>query len=232
MPLATASSSAASSSASPSPASGAGGSSSKPGAGDRGRLKQLGGRRRQPGEAPAGDLADALGAGELLGRADDAQRAAVDLDRAGLGERPPQLADQEGVAAGQLAHRGRQARQLGAGLAAGGAAGQLADLGRGEALKPQPHDVLGAAQVGERLGQRARHLGLGVAEGRDQQQPRLGGRARQVAQQQQRRGVGPVDILEQQQQRPLPAGLGQQRGDRRVQAVALGVGVGVGLAPH
>ena len=50
--------------------------------------------------------------------------------------------------------------------------------------------------------------------------------AGQVAEQEQRRRVGPVAVLEHQQQRAAGADAAEQVGDRGVQAMALGVGVG------
>ena len=97
----------------------------------------------------------------------------------------------------------------------------------GEPGEPHSHDVLGAAQVGERLRQLRRQVGLGVAEGREEQQAGAPGRAGQVPQEQKRRGVRPVPVLEHEQDRPSAADVGEQVGDRRVEAVALGVGVGL-----
>ena len=163
--------------------------------------------RLQPREAPADDLAHALGRAEL----------------ARVGERAPELADEERVAAGQLADL---AGDLGVG------AHELGDLVAGQPGELEPHDVLGAAQVGQRLAQRVGHVG--VAEGGQQQQARAGAAAGQVAQQAERRPVGPVGVLEHEQDRARLADAGQQVGDRGVQAVADRVRVGVGrlARPH
>ena len=95
-------------------------------------------------------------------------------------------------------------RELGrAGVDVGppGVADELADLLVGEAGQPQPDDVVGAAQVGERLRERGREVGLGVAEGGEHQHPRPAGGAGQVTQEQERRRVGPVPVLEHEQHR-------------------------------
>ena len=120
----------------------------------------------------------------------------------GLDERAPQLADEERVAVGEVADRLRELGRAGADLAARGAADELRHVVAGEAGEPQPHDVVGAAQVGERLRERLRHVGLGVAEGGEQQHARAPGGAREVAQEQERRGVGPVPVLDHEQHRP------------------------------
>ncbi len=195
------------------------------GARRRRQLEQLGGVRREPGQPLADDLAHALGAAELLRRAVDADRAARELDRAALDQPAPQLADQERVAVGELADRLRERERRGAQLAAPGAADELGHVAVGEPGEPQPHDVV-AAQVGERLRQRVGDVRLGVAVGGEHEDPRLGG-AREMAQEQERRCVGPVRVLEHEQGRTLPRDAGEQVGHGAVQAVALGVRVGV-----
>ena len=174
--------------------------------GRRGQLEQVAGRGLQPREPPADDLAHALGRAQL----------------ARVGERAPELADEERVAAGQLA-------DLAGDLRVG--AHELGHLVARQPREPQAHDVLGAAQVGQRLAQRLRHVG--VAEGGQHQQARAGAAARQVPQQAERRPVGPVRVLEHEQHRAVLADPRQQVGDRGVQAVADRVRVGVGrFAPE
>ena len=101
-----------------------------------------------------------------------------------------------------------------------------ADLVAREAGQPQPDHVVGAAQVGESVRERLRQVGLGVAEGGEQQHPRPAAGPRQVAQEQQCRGVGPVPVLDHEQHRPA-ADAREQIGHGRVQPVALGVGIGL-----
>ena len=174
--------------------------------GRRRQLEQVAGRGLKPGEPPADDLAHALGRAQL----------------ARVGERAPELADEERVAAGQLA-------DLAGDLRVG--AHEFGHLVARQPSQPQAHDVLGAAQVGQRLAQRLRHVG--VAEGGQHQQARAGAAARQVPQQAERRPVGPVRVLEHEQHRAVLADPRQQVGDRGVQAVADRVRVGVGrFAPE
>jgi hypothetical protein len=96
----------------------------------------------------------------------------------------------------------------------------------GEAGEAEPDDVVGAAEVGERLRERPGHVGLRVAEGGQQQHPRIARRAGEMAQEQERRRVGPVPVLEHEQDRPA-AEPHEQVGHRGVQPVALGVRIGV-----
>ena len=117
----------------------------------------------------------------------------------------------------------RELGRAGAELAARGAADEL---GR----PPRPRGRRAAAGrrrrsgAGRRASRRAPgHVGLGVAEGGEQQQRAPAGGAREVAQEQQRRRVGPVPVLEHEQHRPPAADAGEQVGHRRVQPVALGV---------
>ena len=109
-----------------------------------------------------------------------------------LHERAPQLADQEGVALGELADRPcelRHARRRRRRPRRGGRTRATSSPER--PAEPQPDDVVGAAQVGQRLRQRVRHVGLGVAERGEQQQARAPAGPREVAQQQRASGRRP-----------------------------------------
>ena len=192
------------------------------GARRRRQLQQVGGRRPQAGQPSRHDLAHALRRRELLQRPGEPDVAAGDLDGVAVDQAAPQLADQERVAVRQV---GDRARQLGL-VAARHAAHELGHLVPGQAAEAQPHDLFGAAQVGEQLRQRVGQVGLGVAERGHQQQARAPAGARQVPQQAERGGVGPVRVLEHEQHGAVEAGPLEQRGDCRVQAVALGVRVG------
>ncbi len=229
MPLATASSSAVSSSRSSSPAARRTSSSSNSGPIVAASSSSSRGPRVQAGDPLADDLAHARRRRQLVQRANERDPPVGDDDRRGLDQRPPQLADEEGVALGQPANRLCELLDGGVALAAGGAGDEVGDLGAGERVEPHPHDVVGAAQVGERLRQLARRVDLRVAEGAQQQHPPAPARARQVPQQQQRAGVGPVAVLQHQQhggcRRPAPASSG---GDRGVEPVAFGVRIGDG----
>ena len=168
------------------------------------------------------------GAAELGRRPREPDRPADDLDRPGLDERAPELADQERRCRSVRSRiASASSRSSGAEVAARRAAHELGHLVAGEPGEPQPDDVVGPAQVGERLRERLRHVGLGVAEGGEHEHARAAGGARQVAQQQQRRGVGPVPVLEHEQHRPSAGDAGEQVGHGRVQPVALGVRIGL-----
>ena len=180
----------------------------------------------QARESLADDLAHAGGRRKLAQRTDHADPPVADLHRPGLDQGPPQLADEERVAAGEVVDRQGELPYLVIEVAAGGAPDEVGDVGTGERVEPHAHDVVGAAQVGERLRQLAWDVHLRVAERRQQQHAPAPARARQVPQEQERPRVGPVAVLEHEQQRPPAAGVREQGGDRRVQPVALGVRVG------
>ena len=116
--------------------------------------------RRRPRARSPGVPSSASGAHEP-------QLAVDDLDDVRVHQRPPQLADQERVAGGQVADRPGELRDV---RVRSGAPDEVGHVLAGEPGEAQAHDVVGAAQVGERLRQRVRHLG--VAERRQQQQPR------------------------------------------------------------
>ena len=147
----------------------------------------------------------------------------VELDGAGLDQRAPELADEERVPLGEAVDRLCELAQLRAGIASGGAADELGDLVAGEPREPQPDDVVGAAEIGERLGERLRHVRLGVAEGREQENPHVSGGTGEVPEQEQRRSIGPVAVLEHEQRRSPERDGGEEIRHRRVKPVALGI---------
>jgi hypothetical protein len=122
-----------------------------------------------------------------------------------------------------------RARELGrpvAGAALRGEPDELAHLRVRQAGQPQPDDGVGAAQVGERLRERFRDVGIGVAERGEQQHARVAGGACQVTQEQQGRRVRPVPVLEHEQDRPAADPRKEIR-HRRMQPVAFRVRVGL-----
>ena len=183
---------------------------------------------RQAREPLADDLAHALGRAELGERPRERDRAVDDLDRAGLDERAPQLADQERVALGQVADRPRELREPGAESAPAARRDELGHLVAGEPGEPQPDDVVGPAQVGERLRRaspapRPRCRGTWRAAARARRRPAAPGGAAAAASDASAQcpssstsSTGRVSLT------PV-----EQVGDGGVQAVALGVGIGL-----
>ena len=103
---------------------------------------------------------------------------------------------------------------------------KLGHLLGAQASESKSDHTLRTPQVDQRRRQRLGNLGFGVAERGDHQRVRLRGAVREVAQEQQRRSVGPVSILDHQHERRTPARRRQQLRDRGVQAVTLGIGIG------
>ncbi len=196
------------------------------GAGNGGQLEQVAARRIESAQALTYDLTDALRRCDFLQRSRQPERAVVDREHVCLDERAPELAEQEGVALGEVAQRAGELGLGGVELAAAGAAHELPDVLLAQPAQVEADDVVGAAQVCKRVGELGRDVGLGVSERRHHEHAGLGARAGEVAQEHERGRVGPVPVLEHEQQR-LPATRGgQDVGHCRVQTVALGVRVG------
>ena len=173
------------------------------------------------------------------------------LGRAGLQDAAPRRREAGDAAADHLAHAGRRragrvalrllAQQLveeervparalavGGGVARGVMAGEHGRDGvLVEPLQRELDERALAAQVGERRGGGLGQLRLAHRD-RDQDAG-LVRHPREVAQQVQRVGVGPVQVVEHEQHRPLGGGLLEQRADGLEGAVALARGVARGL---
>jgi hypothetical protein len=161
---------------------------------------------RRDGQQPVGGVrepreADADGVAHALGY----------IGRARLGQPAQHLLDEECVAAG-------------AGVDAGGDAGipeqltgQCGDVVLVQAAEPDAVERAVALEVGERAGERAAAAELGVAIGADDGERAGASRAEHEAREQQRAAVGPVEVVDDQQQR----GAVRERGvDGVEQAVA------------
>ncbi len=94
-----------------------------------------------------------------------------------------------------------------------------------EPLEANPHDVVGATKVGEGVGQLIVHFGVVVPEGREDQQARVAVGLREVSQEQERRRVGPVAVLHDEEDRLAVPHPHEEVTDRGVEPVPLGVGV-------
>ena len=94
-----------------------------------------------------------------------------------------------------------------------------------EAAQQHPLDARLAPQVSQQLGERMRAREIGLAVGAEQEQRRRPRRAREMAQQDQRRLVGPVQIVEQDQHEGAARGVREQRIDGLEEAPALRLGV-------
>jgi hypothetical protein len=162
------------------------------GPGHGGRPQQLQAGRAQPGQAPPDRLPDP--------ERDPGRRAG--------GQQPGHLLDEERVAAGAPLHVGHERR---VGRAAEQPADQQGHLVVAERAKRR--DRGGGGQVGQ---QGAGLLAGGLVElapGGQDQGPGGGQAAGQEGEQLQRRRVGPLEVVEDHDQRPLPGGGQQHRGE-------------------
>ena len=154
--------------------------------GDGCQLEQparLGGQTR---EALPHELADPLGASQLVQRPGQAQSAVALLDRAALAQVAPELAEEERRPAGELAERGGELRTR---LRFAGGADERTHLLGAETAEGKPRTGVEARQVGKRVGETSVELLAAVAVGGYDEQPRLRSRAREPAQQLQRLAV-------------------------------------------
>jgi hypothetical protein len=177
-------------------------------------------RPAQAGQALADGPADALGH-VVDGRAGGRRGDVPAVQGARLHQVPEQLADQEGVAGGALAEHVGQGRRPRAGRPGGGGGGQGGDLTGVQAVQGQQLRPGGADQVAEGGGQPGPGDALVVPVGQDDEQPGRPVALGQAAQQHQAGLVGPVQVVDQQQQRAADGDRLQQPGERLEQEVLL-----------
>ena len=179
--------------------------------------EQLDGRRLEPAEPPRDDLLDALGQTEAL----ELRRARA----AGVHPRLEQVADdllhEERVALGLLVEgMGERARRR----LAGAEPYQLSGVEFAQAADVELGREPVALQLGQRVAERVAAALGGAVRAQDQQPGRAGG-SRQMAQEQKRRPVGPLEVVQHQQHGRRARQLGEQPEDRLEQPVALGLGL-------
>ena len=141
---------------------------------------------------------------------------------------PHDLLDEERVALRLAVERGDELRRprLGAERR-----DELGDLAGREAVERHLGEHAVAPQRRDQLRQRVAVVDLGVAVGAEEHRaPRLR-RPHQVAHQLQRRAVGPLQVVEHEQQRGAGGDLGQQRGQGVEQPLALDPGLGLDRGP-
>ena len=177
----------------------------------------------EPREPLADDVPHRRRDPELGRRPGETRAVRADVDGGGVDQLAPELGDQERVAAGEVAD---DRRQLGGGLDAGRQPDELADLARRQPAEADAHDSLGAVHVDERLRELGGHVRVGVAEGGHEEHPSRRAGAHEVPHQLQRGRVGPVHVLEHEEQRCFRADADEQLGHGGVEAVALRIGVG------
>ena len=181
---------------------------------DRCGAQHAGRERREPADAAPDDRQHAFGHAEAPQRR---CRQRFARRHAGLEQRADRLLDVEGVAVGLLAQASDEVRRDVAAQPVGH------ECPRRVLVEAVEHEaVLAVLAAQARVYVRERMLGpdLDVAQRPDDEDARELGVPKQVAQQQQRRLVGPVQVVEDEQHRCPPAGGVQQRRHRLEQPVA------------
>jgi hypothetical protein len=188
-------------------------------------LGQATDRDLEAAQAPSHHLAHAVGDTRAVERALHDPAVHPSLQQPGGDQVAPELAEEERVAAAPLRERGGELSQA----AVEGLARRLLDQGRDvvgvQTAHPQPTDRLEAAQARQRHRQGIPDLAGRVPEGRDHEHPPGRAHLREVVEQGERVGAGPVHVVEDDHQRPPPGRRGEQRVDRHEHAVALGLGI-------
>ena len=103
---------------------------------------------------------------------------------------------------------------------------EVLDARRVEARQRDPSGGVRAAQFGQQHGERVGYLGSGVPKRRQQQQRQFGARPGEVPKERERRLAGPVQIVDQHDDRTSRGRHVEHRVDRGEEAVPLGVRVG------
>ena len=142
-------------------------------------------------------------------------------DRAGLGQMPKDLTDEERVALGFTRDGSRQGDAALVELVAGGVGEELLHSRRIEPAQHQPLDARLATQVGQDLGERMCSIEVGVPIRRHDQDVHRGWRAQEVTEQEQGRLARPVQVVEHEQHRCTRSEVAEQLGHRLEQAMAL-----------
>ena len=149
--------------------------------------------------------------------------AAPRLERhPGLDQVAHHLLDEERVALGLRVDRLHQRRGR---RVAGVRLDQRSDAAPVEALERHPLVQAVAPQVGQELDQRVPGGDVHVPVGPQDEQRGLVLRAHNVPQELERRSIGPVEVVEDEQHRGPVTGFGQQRGDRLEHQVAARLGI-------
>ncbi len=109
---------------------------------------------------------------------------------------PQRLADEERVARGDLGDLASEFDALAFELAATGQRQILENVGRAQTRQHHPLDARLASQVSHHVGQRVGPVEIGGAKRAHHEDWRIAQPAHEVAQQQQARPVGPVEVVE------------------------------------
>ncbi len=194
---------------------------------DRGNAEHIASRPAETSDAGADDRAQALRQGEIDLRltGHPTARGVLD-DGSGLGELAEDLGHEERVAVGLLVDAVGEGHARLVEFVTGGGLHERHHVGVVEAFErecahPGRLAVQGAQGLGEGMGDRE----FGIAVGAENEQPCRGRVGRYVAQQLEARLVGPVQVVEDQDDRVLFARRVEEVDHGAVEEVALGFGI-------
>ncbi len=183
--------------------------------------------RAQPQHPPLDDLPGALGQAARGRRRPERPAPVLGLvDHPGLAQVAHELADEERVAGRIAVHLARERAAGRVDRVAGELLDQVDDVALAEPAQGQARHARLPEEVAEELAPGVVGGDVGVAVGPEDHQPAPGRRADQVPEQEQRRPVGPVQVVEDHEHRTVLGRGREQRLHGREQPVAVGVGIG------
>ena len=165
----------------------------------------------QPRKASPNDIAHALGKTELGQRPIGGPYPVALEDRAGLREVGNDLLGEERVPVGLVVQCGDELRRR---LVTGAIVEQRTDRLLLETAERHPLDARIASEVGEQLAQRMAAVDIGVTVGAQHEHRPASFAAQDPPEQRQRRLIGPVEVVEHQEQRAVAGDLREKRVDR------------------
>ena len=136
---------------------------------------------REVDQPLADDVSDAFRAGQVAHRPGDGYLVFGQFNGTSLDERPPELADQEGVAGGESVHRVGAVPDGAGEVGVRRALNELRHLLGRESAEVQAHDVVSPSEIGEGVDEWFGKVGAGIAEGGNEEQAGLVGGANEMA---------------------------------------------------
>ncbi len=169
-----------------------------------GQLQWPSGASRQAGHPAGHDLFDRIGCTDAGQVATHDPPVVVAYHHAVMDQVAPQLAQEEGISTAALGCRCGKDAEVAVELLIESPGDVLLDAGRVQTLQPHPGDRLASLQINEAIGKRIGQVGRTIAKRGDDHQPRRRTRPHEVSQQFQGLSAGPMNVVEQQQQRRTP----------------------------
>src|SRR5262249_46218001 len=180
------------------------------------QLEQLDRRSGETRQSMLSNLPHSSRASQLLERARQSQYAVRALHRFCLDQRAPQLTEQER----RSLRQGMEGVRNATALDTARAPDELGHVILAQSTKRDSLDTVDPRQRGQSFGQLSPHVLAAVTISGEQEDADIGTPPRQIAEQQQRRPVRPVNVLDDHQQRTLATDVSEQRAYGGVQLVS------------